>query len=145
VIGGKKIDGFKAALEMLQHLDLVNQQSILADIARKDPEMAIKLKSQLVTFDDLQFLTQSMMGKLWQKTMLQDWGLALRGSSGEVKNHVLSLLSKNNRADLEELLMGKPRALSEVMEAQKKIMDVVMEMRERGEIILSREGSEKYV
>lgn len=143
--GGKKIDGFKAALEMLQHLDLVNQQSILADIARKDPEMAIKLKAQLVTFDDLQFLTQSMMGKLWNKTMLTDWGLALRGSSGEVKNHVLSLLSKNNRADLEELLMGKPRALSEVMEAQKKIMDVVMEMRERGEIILSREGSEKYV
>jgi len=145
VSGGKKIDGFKAALEMLQHLDLVNQQSILADIARKDPEMAIKLKSQLVTFDDLQFLTQSMMGKLWQKTMLADWGLALRGSSGEVKNHVLSLLSKNNRVDLEELLMGKPRALSEVMEAQKKIMDVVMEMRERGEVILSREGSEKYV
>jgi flagellar motor switch protein FliG len=145
VIGGKKIDGFKAALEMLQHLDLVNQQSILADIARKDPEMAIKLKSQLVTFDDLQFLTQSMMGKLWQKTMLQDWGLALRGSSGEVKNHVLSLLSKNNRADLEELLTGRPQALSDVMQAQGRIMEVVMEMKDAGEIVLSKDKSEKYV
>lgn len=142
---GKRIDGFKAALELLQNLDLASQQTLLADMARQDPEMAIKLKAQLVTFDDLQFLTQSMMGKLWNKTMLTDWGLALRGSSGEVKNHVLSLLSKNNKADLEELLLGKPRALSEVMEAQKKIMDVVMEMRERGEIVLSREGSEKYV
>jgi len=117
----------------------------LADIARKDPEMAIKLKSKLVTFDDLQYLTSSMMGKLWNKTMLTDWGLALRGSSLEVKNHVLSLLSKNNRSDLEELLKGKPRALSEVMEAQKKIMDVVMELKEKGELVLSKEGSEKYV
>jgi flagellar motor switch protein FliG len=142
---GKRIDGFKAALELLQNLDLASQQSLLADIARRDPEMAIKLKSKLVTFDDLQFLTQAMMGKLWSKTMLQDWGLALRGSSGEVKNHILSLLSKNNRSDLEELLKGKPRALSEVMEAQKTIMDVVLEMRERGEIVLSKEGSEKYV
>lgn len=142
---GKRIDGFKAALELLQNLDLASQQSLLADMARQDPEMAIKLKAKLVTFDDLQFLTQAMMGKLWSKTMLQDWGLALRGSSGEVKNHILSLLSKNNRSDLEELLKGKPRALSEVMEAQKTIMDVVLEMRERGEIVLSKEGSEKYV
>ncbi len=142
---GKRIDGFKAALELLQNLDLASQQSLLADMARQDPEMAIKLKAKLVTFDDLQFLTQAMMGKLWNKTMLNDWGLALRGSSLEVKNHVLSLLSKNNRADLEELLKGKPRALSDVMEAQKVIMDVVMEMRERGEIVLSKEGNEKYV
>ena len=142
---GIRIDGFKAALELLQNLDLASQQTLLADIARKDPEMAVKLKSNLVTFDDLQFLTHAMMGKLWNKTMLTDWGLALRGSSLEVKNHVTSLLSKNNKADLEELLMGKPKALSDVMEAQKRIMDIVLEMRERGEIVLSREGSEKYV
>lgn len=142
---GKRIDGFKAALELLQNLDLASQQTLLADIARRDPEMAVKLKSKLVTFDDLQFLTAAMMGKLWNKTMLTDWGLALRGSSLEVKNHVLSLLSKNNKADLEELLKGKPRALNDVLEAQQKIMEVVLEMREKGEIVLSREGSEKYV
>jgi len=50
----KKVDGFKQAIEMLQGLDLAAQQSLLAEIARKDPEMAIKLKQNLVTFDDLQ-------------------------------------------------------------------------------------------
>ncbi len=143
--GGKKIDGFKAALEMLQHLDLAAQQSLLADIARQDPAMAIKLKANLTTFDDLQYLTAAMMAKLWMETELSDWALALRGSSLEVKNHVLSLLSKNNRADVEELLKGKPRALSEVMEAQKSIMDVVLALKARGEIVLSKEKSEKYV
>ena len=57
----KKIDGLKQAIEMLQGLDLAAQQSLIAEIARKDPEMAIKLKQNLVTFDDLQYLTVSMM------------------------------------------------------------------------------------
>ncbi len=143
--GGKKIDGFKAALEMLQGLDLSQQQTILSDIARKDPEMAIRLKASLTTFDDLQYLTQSMLMKLWPETHINDWGLALRASSIEVKNHILSLLSKNNRQDIEELLKSKPKPLSEVLEAQKRIMDVVLKMKEKGEIVLSKSKSEKYV
>ncbi len=142
---GKRIDGFKAALEMLQHLDLAAQQSILADIARQDPEMAVRLKGSLTTFDDLRYLTAQMMLKLWPRTMLADWALALRASSGEVKDHILSLMSKNNRSDLEDLLKSKPRSLTEVMEAQGRIMDVVLEMKEKGELVLSKEKSEKYV
>lgn len=142
---GKRIDGFKAAVELLQELDGVAQQELLADIARQDPERAIQLKSALTTFDDLQYITAAMMSKLWPETHVQDWGLALRGSSIEVKNKVLSMMSKNNRADLEELLNGKPKALSEVMEAQKRIMDVVLELKAKGEIVLSKSKSEKYV
>lgn len=141
----KRFDGFKAALEMLQHLDLAQQQNILSDIARQDPEMAIRLKASLTTFDDLQYLTIAMMAKLWPETHINDWGLALRGSSLEVKNHILSLLSKNNRADVDELLKGKPKPLNEVMEAQRRIMDVVLKMKEKGEIVLSKSKSEKYV
>ena len=143
--GGKRIDGFKAALEMLQALDLSAQQTLLADIARKDPEMAIRLKANLTTFDDLQYLTPAMMAKLWPETHINDWGLALRGSTLEVKNHILSLLSKNNRADVDELLKNKPQPLKEVLEAQKRIMEVVLKMKEKGEIVLSKSGSERYV
>ncbi len=73
----KKIDGFKSAVEMLQGLDLASQQSLIADIARRDPEMAVKLKQSLVTFDDLQYLTVSMMKRLLQEINLDDLGLAL--------------------------------------------------------------------
>lgn len=142
---GIKVDGFKQAIEMLQGLDLAQQQSLLADIARKDPEMAIKLKASLVTFDDLQYLTVAMMKRLLQDIELDDLGLALRGSSKEVTEHLLNMFSTNMKRDIEDILKGKPRALSEVMEAQKKIMDVVHRLREKGEIVLSKDKSERYV
>lgn len=142
---GKKIDGVKQAVEMLQGLDLAAQQDILADIARRDPDMAITLKKNLVTFDDLQYLTVSMMKRLLQEVELDDLGLALRGCSKEVSKHLLSMFSSGMKRDIEDILKGKPRALSDVMKAQTKIMDVVMKLREKGEIVLSKDKSEKMV
>jgi flagellar motor switch protein FliG len=140
-----KIDGLKQAIEMLQGLDLAAQQSVLADIARRDPEMAIKLKQNLVTFDDLQYLTISMMKRLLQDVKLDDLGLALRGCSKEVSDHLLSMFSSGMKRDIDDILKGKPRPLSEVMDAQRRIMDVVLKLRESGEIVLSKDKSEKYV
>jgi len=142
---GKKIDGVKQAVEMLQGLDLAAQQTLLADIARRDPEMAIKLKQQLVTFDDLQYLTVSMMKRLLQDVELDTLGLALRGCSREVSNHLIGMFSSGMKRDIDDILKGKPRPLSEVMDAQKKIMDVVMKLREKGEIVLSKDKSERMV
>lgn len=140
-----KIDGFKQAIEMLQGLDLAAQQTLLADIARKDPEMAVKLKQSLVTFDDLQYLTVSMMKRLLQDIDLDVLGLALRGANKETVDHLLDMFSTNMKRDIEDILKGKPRALSDVMDAQKKIMDVVLRLREKGEIILSKDKSERMV
>jgi flagellar motor switch protein FliG len=141
----KKIDGFKSAIEMLQGLDLASQQALLADIARRDPEMAVKLKQSLITFDDLQFLTVSMMKRLLQDVDLNVLGLALRGANKELSEHLLGMFSTNMRRDVEDVLKGKPRPLSDVLEAQRKIMEVVIRLRDKGEIVLSKDKSEKYV
>jgi flagellar motor switch protein FliG len=144
-VKGKKIDGLNAAIEMLQGLDLASQQSLLADIARRDPEMAIKLKQKMVTFDDLKFLTVSMMKRLLQEIQLDDLGLALRGANKELSDHLLGMFSTGMKRDIEDILKGKPRPLSEVLDAQRKIMDVVLRLREKGEIILSKDKSERMV
>lgn len=141
----KKIDGFQQAIEMLQGLNLDQQQSVLADIARKDPEMAVRLKQNLITFDDLRYLTVSMMKRLLQDISLDDLGLALRGASKELTEHLMEMFSSGMKRDINDVLMGRPRPLSDVMEAQKKIMDVVMRLREKGEIVLSKEKSERLV
>ena len=141
----KKIDGLKQAIEMLKGLDLASQQSLLAEIARKDPEMAIKLKKNLITFDDLEFLTIDMMKRLLKDISLDVFGLALRGASKQTVIHILNMFSTNMKQDIEEILKGRPRPLEEVLEAQNKIMKIVQDLADKGEIILSKDKSEKYV
>jgi flagellar motor switch protein FliG len=141
----KKIDGFKQAVEMLQGLDLAAQQSLIADIARKDPELAIRLKQNMVTFDDLQFLTVAMLKTLLQHVDIETLGLALRGASKELTDHLLGMFSSGMKRDIEDVLRGRPRPLQEVLDAQRKIMDVVLKLRESGQIILSKDKSERLV
>jgi flagellar motor switch protein FliG len=141
----KKIDGLKQAVEMLQGLDLSAQQTLIAEIARRDPEMAIKLKQNLVTFDDLQYLTVSMMKRLLQDIDTDVLGLALRAANKETVDHLLNMFSTNMKRDIEDILKGKPRSMNDVMDAQRKIMDVVHKLREKGEIILSKDKSERFV
>jgi flagellar motor switch protein FliG len=57
----------------------------------------------------------------------------------------LSMFSSGMKRDIDDILKGKPRPLSEVMDAQRRIMDVVLKLRESGEIVLSKDKSEKYV
>jgi flagellar motor switch protein FliG len=141
----KKIDGFKQAIEMLQGLDLSQQQSVIADIARRDPELAVRLKQNMVTFDDLQYITTSMMKRLLKDIELDDLGLALRGANKNLVDYLLNMFSANMKRDIEDILKGRPRSLNDVLDAQRKIMGVVIRLKDRGEIILSKDKSEKLV
>jgi flagellar motor switch protein FliG len=141
----KRIDGFQSAIEMLQGLDREAQETLLKQIALKDPEMAERLKKSIVTFSDLIYLTTSMVKRLLQDIRIEDLGLALRAASPDLVEHFMNMFSSNMKMDVEETLKGKPRPLSEVLEAQKKIMDVVLKLREKGEIVISRNNSDKFV
>ncbi len=141
----KRIDGFKVALEMLKGLDLKAQQHLIEEMMKKDPEMAHRLQEHLISFEDLKFLTTSMMKRLLQEININDLGLALRAGSKELVEHLTSMISTNLKKDLDETLKGKPRALSEVLEAQQRILEKVKILQDKGEIILSKDKSEKFV
>jgi flagellar motor switch protein FliG len=55
------------------------------------------------------------------------------------------MFSANMKRDIEDILKGRPRSLNDVLDAQRKIMGVVIRLKDRGEIILSKDKSEKLV
>lgn len=137
--------GFQVAIEMLQRLDPRARDKILTDIKNKDERTFSLLKNNMIVFNDLVYLTQIMVMDLLREVKLEDLGLALRAGNKEVVDHFLNNLSSNMKNDLLEILRGKPRSMSEVEVAQKKIMDIVFRKIERGEIIIDREGAKKLV
>ncbi len=140
-----KIDGFKQALEMLQGLDQTTQTNLLAEIARKDPELAIKLKQNLITFEDLKFLTVDMMRSLLKEIDLELLGLALKTASPELVEFVSNMFSTSMRRDIEEVLKGRPRPLSEVLDAQVKIVEAMNRLSQQGIILIDKDKSSKWV
>lgn len=137
--------GVKEAAKMLAGLDLISQARVLKDIAKQDPEMAEKIRLNMVTFEDLKHTTVKMLQELLREVSIDDFALALRLGSDELKSHILGNVSSSMRSDIEEILLGPPQLANKVQEAVDKIMDIVRAKAEKGELILKAQNDEEYV
>lgn len=137
--------GVKAAAKMLAGLSKSAREKILEKISKKDPLMAEELHKSIYTFDDLQYLTPMMMIELLRSIKIPDMGLALRIASPELKENVLKNSPRVMRQEIEEILMGPPQLASKVEEAQEKIMFIVREKIDKGQLIINKDSSDTYV
>lgn len=137
--------GLKEAAKLLSGLEYENRINVLEIIAKQDPVMAELLKKSMVDFEDLKALTPSMFMDFFKEIPLEKMGLALRIADPELKQHVLSNVSKGMREEMEEVLNGPPRKLSEVTQAVDEILEVTRKMIEKGKIVINKDGTDEYV
>lgn len=137
--------GVKEAAKMLAGLSKSAREKVLELISKKDPQMAETLHKSMYTFDDLQYLTPMMLIELLRSVKMSDMGLALRISSNELKDHIMKNTPRGMRQEIEELLLGPPQLASKVEEAQERIMVVVREKIDKGQLIINKDSSETYV
>lgn len=132
--------GVEEAAKMLMGLGPAAANKLLEEIRKKDPEMALKLEESLVRMEDLQYLTPSMLVGLLRDIPLETFGLALRTVDQEIVTKLLGMVSTGIKLDIEDGLKGPPRRVSEVVEAQSKVLQVVREKIDKGHIVIDPSG-----
>jgi flagellar motor switch protein FliG len=137
--------GVKEAAKMLAGLSKSAREKVLELISKKDPAMAHALHKSMYTFEDLKYLTPLMLIELLRTIKVADMGMALRIASAELKTHILNNSPRGMRQEMEEVLLGPPQLASKVEEAQERIMSIVREKIDKGQIIISKDGSDTLV
>ncbi len=137
--------GVKEAAKMLAGLSKSAREKVLEIISKKDPRMAEALHKSMYTFEDLKYLTQLMLIELLREIKISDMGLALRIASNDLKDFILNNSPRGMRQEMEEILLGPPQLASKVEEAQDRIMTVVRAKIDKGQLIIDKNSSEKYV
>ncbi|WP_127717357.1 FliG C-terminal domain-containing protein [Halobacteriovorax sp. HLS] len=134
--------GIKEAAKMLASLSTQERTRILADIAKRDPQRAEVLKKEMVTLEDLKYITVKMLVELLREVKIEDLALALRLGSEDLKTHITSNVSSSMKEEINSILNTGPRPVSEVEESIEKVMQVVRKKLDKGELILSQDGEE---
>lgn len=134
--------GVKEAAKMLMGLGPKAQKALLEDIRKRDPKMAALLDENLVSMEDLIYLTPSMLVGLLRDVNLETFGLALRTVDKTVSDKLLKMVSTGIRVEIEDGLKGAPKRVSEVEAAQAEVMDIVRKKIEMGQIVLNPDGDE---
>lgn len=137
--------GVKEAAKLLAGLSKAAREKVLEIISKKDPRMAESLHKSMYTFEDLKFLTPLMVIELMRSIKISDMGLALRIASPALKEHIMKNSPRGMRQEMEEVLLGPLKLASHVEEAQEKIMNLVREKIDNGEIVINKDSSETYV
>ena len=125
--------------------------SMLERLADYDDELMEELISDIEpprdqVFDDLAKIGDRDMQKLLSEIDKADLALALKAAPPELSQKLLANLSSRARDNIkEEMEMLGPRPLSDVEEAQKRILQQVRAMEERGDIRINRGAGEVMV
>ncbi|MBL8951241.1 MAG: flagellar motor switch protein FliG [Myxococcaceae bacterium] len=137
--GMRKVDGRKAALEILRRASTAQQGQVLEWIGRDDPNLAAELKTKLFTFDDLSMLGDRDIQALLKETDTAQLTTALKGSTDEVKDKFLRNMSSRAAQMLADDLQAMgPVRLQVVEEAQGNICKVALELAEKGKLTIVR-------
>ena len=141
-----KVDGKEAATGILKRLAQDQSQALLEELAATDATMADKLQQALFTFADLERLDARGMQQLLKKVPTDQLVLALKSSSEELKNKVLSNLS-SRAADMlrEDLALLGPTRISDVETAQRSIVETALQLERDGVVSIARDGGGAYV
>ncbi len=138
--------GVDAIVQVLNLADRASERTILAALEEENPELADEIRQKMLVFEDLIHLDDRSMKHLLRQVHYQDLVLALKDTTPELKEHVLSNLSKRHGAMLQEdVNLSGPKRRREIEEAQQRIVAVVRRLEEVDEVRILRPGDGEIV
>jgi flagellar motor switch protein FliG len=138
--------GVNALAEMLNRLDSNSSMEILENIERVDPKLGYTVRHLMFVFEDLLLLDINAIKEVLAKVDRKILTVALKGTSDQLKNHMLQAMSQRGadmmREDMDAL---GPIKIKEVESAQQQIIAVVRQLESDGVLSLKGSSGEQYV
>lgn len=140
--------GINSLAEVINSVDRTTEKKILEYLDVVDPQLSIDVKDLMFVFEDIINFEDRQMQRLLQEVDMKDLPMALKTASDALKEKIFKNLSDRAVETLkEEMEFMGPVRVKEVEEMQRKIVNIVRNLEEAGEIFLSRgeEDEEEFV
>lgn len=138
--------GIDTIVDVLNLADRGTEKNILDELDTEDPELAEEIKQKMFVFEDITLLTDRDIQAVLRQVDADDLALALKTASDEVSEKIFSNQSSRAAEMLKENIeyLG-PVRISDVEEAQQKIVNEIRRLEESGEIVISRGGEDELI
>ena len=138
--------GVRAVAEVLNRLDSGSSREILENIEQGDASLADTIRHLMFVFEDLLLIDQIGLKEMLSKVDRKVLTLALKGTSEQLRTHMLACMSQRGGEMLKEDMdaLG-PVKIKEVEGAQQQMIALVRQMETEGVISLKGAVGEQYV
>ncbi|MBQ7516663.1 MAG: flagellar motor switch protein FliG [Schwartzia sp.] len=133
--------GIKAIVEVLNRVDRTTEKTIIETLEVDNPELTEEIKRLMFVFEDIVMLDDRSLQMVLREVENKDLSLALKATPKEVANKVFKNMSTRAAEMLkEEIEFMGPVKIRDVEEAQQKIVNVIRNLEDKGEIVVARGG-----
>lgn len=141
-----KVGGLDPLVNIINRSDRATERQIFTGLEQIDRSLADEIRSRMFMFEDIVSLDDRSMQQVVRQVPIPELALAIKGVAESVRNKVLANLSTNAASDLEAEVevLGSVR-LAQVEEAQQKVIAIIRELEEKGEILIRRGGDDEFV
>jgi len=128
-------------LNLIEHSDIETHANIISALDQANPTIAERVRRELFFFEDINILEKVALQRLMREAQRRGYSmaLALKKSTEEIKNKVMSIMTEDAKAMLKEQmeLLGEI-ADKRINEEQRAIANLARELDKAGVIIIDR-------
>jgi flagellar motor switch protein FliG len=128
-------------------IDRATERNLLENLAQEDGELVEEIRRLMFVFEDIAKFSGRDIQTVLKNVENSQWAMALKGASDDLKQKILSNMSKRASALLTEEMeyLGPVRATN-VEQVQQQIVDVIRRLEDAGEITIhAGEEEERFV
>jgi len=140
----EKTGGVDSVAEILNHADRTTEKSIMEGLEADDPELVEGIRRLMFVFEDILLVNDKGIQQVLKEVDNDTLALALKTASENLKDKIFRNMSERARELVKEDMqfMG-PVRVTDVEQAQQKIVDIVRRLEDAGDIVIEGRGGDK--
>lgn len=138
--------GIQSIVDILNSVDRGTEKNIMDTLEIQDAELAEEIRRRMFVFEDIINLDSTSIQRFIREIDNNELAIALKGATEEVASVIFSNMSKRMAEMIKEDMeyMG-PVRLRDVEEMQQKIVNIIRQLEETGDIIIARGGGDEII
>jgi len=140
----EKAGGVDTVAEMLNLADRSTEKGIMEGLEAEDPDLVESIRRLMFVFEDILLVNDKGIQAVLKEVDNEELALALKTASEELRQKIFKNMSERAAQLIgEDMQYMGPVRVSDVEQAQQKIVDIVRRLEDAGEIIIAGRGGEK--
>jgi len=141
-----QVGGVQAAAKIMNFTKQAMEARIMKSLGKDDKNLMISIQESMFVFDNLIMSDDKSLQTLLRNVDTEDLVLALKGADEPLREKLFSCMSSRAAANLQDEMEALgPVRLTEVQEAQKRIINVARRLSDEGSIVLAGRGGDDFV
>ena len=141
-----KVGGIDYVADVMNNLDRTSEKNIFDGLSEHDQELADEIRKRMFVFEDIITMDDRSIQRFVRECDSKDLVLSLKASNKEVANKLFSNMSARMAENIkDDLEITTNVRLKDVEEAQQRIVGIIRNLEEKGEIIILKGGKDDII